>query len=276
MTKYGKGAVALGMGLVVLFAVSGRRIGELFGYMRAGADTTVERLVDNVPNAVHDMKLEHELQTARQELIDHKVQLNLSAHAITELREDVTKLEESTARRKRLLAEAYPVLNAATDGGIPLVKFANADFTLVEFQHEVDGLLLQQQREIALLEIKRASLARLAKNSESGEQVLSEMHQALAAAEQEASVLKSRREQSAMESKTLDLITTVASRKDSAGGAVNESLTRLRTDVTEAEARNEARRTLAPDSDRSTNRLSRQWSRLEELKSIHDEHTPRS
>ena len=34
-------------------------------------------------------------------------------------------LTESTARRKRLLAEAYPMLKTATDGGIQTVKFAN-------------------------------------------------------------------------------------------------------------------------------------------------------
>ena len=74
------------------------------------------------------------------------------------------------------------MLKTATDGGIQKVKFANWDFALAEFQREVDDLLSQQQRETALLGIKRASLERLTKYTESGEQVLSEMHPALAVA----------------------------------------------------------------------------------------------
>ena len=51
MAKLGKVAAAVGLSLVIMFAISGRRIGELFGYMRAGADTTVERLVESVVSA---------------------------------------------------------------------------------------------------------------------------------------------------------------------------------------------------------------------------------
>ncbi len=177
--------------LAGLFVVAGRRVGELVGYIRATADQTVDGLTEQIPNAVHDRKMEHEITTARQELIDRQVQLNLSRGQIDELRKDIEQLEASVSRRQRLLAEAYPVLKEAIDQCKPAVRFASNDFSMADFQREIDDLMTLQDRETRQVKIKKEGLARLDKSVHDGEQALAEMRQGLEGAEQEVAVLKS-------------------------------------------------------------------------------------
>ncbi len=70
-----------------LFIVSNRAMSELTGYFRATADTTVDNLSQQIPDAIHDRKLENELHVARQQLIDRQVELNLSRSQVDQLRE---------------------------------------------------------------------------------------------------------------------------------------------------------------------------------------------
>jgi hypothetical protein len=181
----------------------------------------------------------------------------------------VTKLEESIERRQRLLADAYPILEQAVAEEMTQVTFASNEFALDEFQHEVDDLLVMQRREDQQLEAKRVGLQRLEKSEREATLALDEMHQALDATEQEVAVLRSRRQQAEIEAQTLDMVNVGAESDDTQ--AVSRSLNRLRNDVSQLEAQNEAERELAPVSQRaSANQLSRHWSRMEELKAIHD------
>ena len=269
---WGVGVVALG--LVGLFAVAGRGVGELRGYFRASADQTVDGLVSTLPQEVVDRKLDHDLRQQRRELIDQQVQLNLSRNQIGELRSDVAKLDGSVAQRKRLLAEAYPILKAAIDGGQEAVKFANTDYSLQNFQREVDELLTLQDRETRQLDIKQQGLARLERGEREGVQALAEMRTALENSEMEVDVLKQRREQAEMESKTLDTVSAIASKRPETDSSISQGLGKLRGDVKQLEARNEARRTLSPVNERPANQLTQKWNRLESLKAIHDAATP--
>jgi chromosome segregation ATPase len=257
--------------LAGLFVVAGRRIGELVGYVRATADQTVDGLTEQIPDAVHDRKMEHEIMTARQELIDRQVQLNLSRGQIDELRNDIEQLEASVSRRQRLLAEAYPVLKEAIDQGKATVRFASNDFSMRDFQREIDDLMTLQDRETRQVKVKKEGLDRLEKSVHDGEQALADMRLGLEGAEQEVAVLKSRREQAQAESSALDMIASVTTHGQSATASIGGGVSRLKQDVERLEARNDARRDLAPVSQRQpTNQLSRTWSRLEELKAYHD------
>lgn len=273
MRKIMLGTGVAALGLIGLFAVAGRGIGELRGYFRASAGQTVDGLVSTLPQEVVDRKLDHDLRQQRRELIDQQVQLNLSRNQIGELRSDVTKLDGSVAQRKRLLAEAYPILKAAIDGGQEAVKFANTDYSLQNFQREVDELLTLQDRETRQLEIKRQGLARLERGEREGVQALAEMRTALENSEMEVDVLKQRREQAEMESKTLDTVSAIASKRPETDSSISQGLGKLRGDVKQLEARNEARRTLSPVNERP-NQLSQKWNRLESLKAIHDATVP--
>jgi len=256
--------------LAVLFVTAGRPLNELRGYFRAGAQETVEGLTNQLSRDVHDRRLEYELSEARQNLIDRQVQLNLSRNQVEGLRMEVSNLNNSVARHSRLLAEAYPILQTAINQQRPTVKFANAEIALADFQHQVDELISQRDSDTRQLEDKRGGLARLDKSTRDGEQALAEMCRALESIEQEVASLKGRREQAESESQTLDLVACATASKECSTTAVNDGVNRMRKEVGQLEARNEGGRSLAP-SVVAPNSLTRQWTRLESLKSIHDE-----
>jgi chromosome segregation ATPase len=274
MKKLVSGIVSVVVVLCGLFIAAGRHVGELRGYFHASADKTVDGLVSSLPKEVIERKLDHDLRQQRRELIDQQVQLNLSRNQISELRSDVEKLETNVTQRKRLLSEAYPILKAAIDGGQETVKFANTDYTLSNFQREVDELLTLQDRETRQMEIKQQGLDRLERGEKEGLQALADMRSALENTEMEVEVLKHRREQAEMESKTLDTVAAITSKRPDVESSVSQGLNKIRGDVKQLEARNEARRVLSPVNERPTNQLTKHWNRLETLKAIHDEATP--
>lgn len=259
--------VIAGCGLV---AVSSRSLSEMTGYFRATADTTVDNLTQQIPDAIHDRRLENEVQVARQQLIDRQVELNLSRSQVEQLRKDLTDLDASLARRQRLLAEAYPVLKTAVARQQATVRFASTDFSMPDFQKEVDDLMTLQERELRQRKIKGDGLARLEKSLTAGERALTEMRSALEGLNQEVAVLRSRRDQAQVESATLDLISSATAGRQTVAANVSQTVDRLKQDVQKMEARNEARRNLAPIDARADSRVGRAWSRLEALKTYHD------
>ena len=262
-------------GLVGLFVVAGRGVGEFNRYVRATADTAADRVTESLPEEVHDKKLDHEMKQVRLDLIDRQTQMNLSRRQIQDLTAEVARLEGSTERRQRLLAEAYPVLKAAIDGGLTSVKFANENHSLAEFQKEMDDLLAMNDRETRQLEIKKTGLARLKKSAEDGESALAEIRHGLDATEQEVAVLRSRREQAEVETQALDLVNAATTNQDSVAASFNKSVDRLRETVDKTEARNEARRSTGSMSERqSSHTITRSFNRLESLKAIHDSAPP--
>jgi len=248
---------------------------QIEGYARASAEAAADRVANAIPDEIHDRKLDNEVTTVRQEIIDRQVQMNLSRRQIEQLEADVVNLEGSVERRKRLLVEAYPVLKAAVDGQQKTVKFANQEHALTSFQKEIDELLAMQDRETRQVEIKRVGLVRLKKSAEEGELALTEMKRALDSTEQEVAVLRSRRDQAEVEASTLDLVSSATANRETVGTVMNDGVTRLKGNVNQLEARNEARRGLTSlDQRPSSNSVARHFNRLESLKAIHDEALP--
>ncbi|MDA1017655.1 MAG: hypothetical protein O3A00_24750 [Planctomycetota bacterium] len=261
-------------GLVSLFVVSGRAH-QLIGYISASADTAADGVTEMLPDDVHDRKIDQEMKQVRLDLIDRQVQMNLSTRRIEELTAEVGKLKSSTERRQRLLAEAYPVLNSAVESRQTTVRWANQDFTLTAFQSEIDDLLAMQDRETHQLAIKQEGLDRLQQSVEEGERALAEMRRGLDETEQQVALLKSRREQAEIESETLDLVNSATANRESVAASLGNSISRLQDKVANTEARNEARRDLAPVALREgSNRIARGFNRLESLKAIHDSAAP--
>lgn len=178
LTKVLTGLGVVAVVLTGLYLVAGRRIGELTGYARATADTTVDGITDNLPQEIRDRKIEQDLKAARQDLIDRQVQLNLSQGQIEQLRKDVEQLHASVERRQRLLSEAYPVLKQAVAKKKAEVQFASTKLALSDFQREIDDLMSQQDRETRQLKIKQDGLARLEKSAADGERAIAELRQA--------------------------------------------------------------------------------------------------
>lgn len=260
-----------GVSLLGVFALAGRGKHELKGLVRASADTAAEGVTESLPEDVHDRKIEQEMKQVRMDLIDRQVQMNLSARKIEELSEEVARLEGSTERRQRLLADAYPVLKSATDNQQKTVIWASQEFSLPQFQREIDDLLAMQDRETHRLTIKSGGLVRLKKSVEEGEQALADMRRGLDDTEQQVAVLKTRREQAEVESQTLDLVSSATADQDTIASSLSRSVDRLQENVSKTEARNDARRGLTSVSGRSgSNQIARGFNRLESLKAIHD------
>ncbi|MBC8877152.1 MAG: hypothetical protein H8E44_47595 [Planctomycetes bacterium] len=264
------GAGVLGVAVIGLFVVSSRSVWDFTGYFQATADQTVDNLTEQLPKEIRDRKMHNELKVARQELIDRQVALNLSRNQVEQLREDIASLETSVAGREQLLAQAYPILKRAIDREEDLVRFASTDFTLVDFQGEIDDLITQQDRETRQLEVKREGLARVETSLCEGEKALADMRQALEGVEQEVAMLKTRREQAEAESSTLDLISSVTATQHSTTASIGENVQRMKQEVETMEARNNARRDMTPAADAPEGRLPRAWNRLETLKSYHE------
>ena len=274
MRKFWKITTLAVGGLVVLFALAGRNHAELTGLVRASADVTVDGVTDQLPKEVHDRKLDHDLAQVRQEVIDRQVQLSLSKNQLDQLRTDVRDLRASTERRQRLLAEAYPVLEVSLKENKDKVRFSSQDYSLADFQRELDDLLSAQDREERQLAIKTKGLERLEQGAKEGEQAIAEMRTALDNSEQEVAILRSRREQAEVEAKTLDMVAAVTNGDGEATASVGKSVESLKSGVASLEARNEARRAHAPAEHRQAgNQLSQGWTRLESLKAIHDKVT---
>ena len=249
--------------------------GQIEGFARASAETAANRVANAIPDEIHDRKLDNEVSTVRQEIIDRQVQMNLSKRQIEQLGTEVVNLEGSVGRRKRLLVEAYPVLKAAIDGQQKTAKFANQEYSLVDFQKEIDDLLAMQDRETRQVEIKRVGLVRLKKSAEEAELALTEMKRALDQTEQEVAILRNRRDHADVESQTLDLVSSATAKRETVGAVMNGSVARLKGNVNQLEARNEARRGMVSlDQRPSLNAVGHQWNRLESLKVIHDEAQP--
>lgn len=259
----GIGLVGLGM----LFLVANRPISQLIGYFRAGASTTVKSLEEELPDVIHDEKTEAELATARRQLVDRQVQLNLSQNQLQGLENEIGELKKSIKGREQVLASAYPILETALTGGQPEVMFVSTRFSMTDFQHEIDDLLAMQERDENALKIKQQGHERLAGSVAEGESALVEMKNRLLEIEQNFAVLKTRRDQARMESETLDLVAGATADRSSAAADISNSVQRLEGQVEHLEARNAARREIAPIDQRpSEGKLTQSFNRLEALK----------
>jgi chromosome segregation ATPase len=267
---YGLSSVAVV--LAALYLLSGRGLGRLTSFARATADVSVEKVEGQLGDEIHDRKMEQDLRQARQELIDRQVQLNLARGQVDQARKDIGILEGNVARRQRLLAEAYPILKDATEQKLNAVRFASTEFSIDAFQREVDDLMALQERESQQLKAKREGIARLTKSLTESERALADMRLALEKTDQDVALLKGRREQAQVESSTLDMLAAATADHTSKAAAFGQGVERLKKEVESLEARNDARRGLAPVSEREPgNQLTRSWNRLEALKAYHDQ-----
>jgi chromosome segregation ATPase len=256
---------------VGLYFVADRRVGDLLRLVRASADLTVDGLEAEIPQEVHDRRRQHELATLRQDLLDRQVQLTRSKSRVAEIQKEIDRLVAGVERRQRLLGEATPVLEQATEQHLESVIFAQQPLSLAAFQQELDQLLAQQQHEERQLEIQRQGIVRLQQTEEQAEASLQQLQHTLAQAEQEVELLMARRAQAEVEKQTLDMALAVTEPRRSGEDALAGSVARLREEVQDLETRNQARRANAPTgSVASSNRLSRQWDRLEALRAIRD------
>lgn len=255
------------VGLWMLFFIANRPISQLIGYFRASASTTVKSLEEEIPDVIHDEKTETELAAARQQLVDRQVQLNLSQNQLQGLKNEISELTKSINGRKQVLASAYPVLETALTGGQPEVMFVSTRFSMTDFQHEIDDLLAMQERDEHALKIKQQGHERLAGSVAEGEAALTEMKHRLLEIEQDFAVLKTRRDQARMESETLDLVAGATADRSNAAADISNSVQRLEGQVEHLEARNAARRDVAPiDQRASEGKLTQSFNRLEALK----------
>lgn len=256
---------------VGLYWVADRRLADLVGLARASADVTVDGLEGEISQEILDRRRQHELATLRQDVLDRQVQLTRSKTRIAQTQTEIDQLTARVERRQRLLAEATPLLEAATEQHLSSVTFAQHTLTLDAFQRELDQLLAQQQHEERQLAMQRQGMTRLQQTHEQAEAAIQQLHHTLAQAEQEVELLVARRAQAEIEKQTLDVIQSLSLPHRAGEEALAGSVARLRDEVQALETRNEARRAIAPaDSVASSNRLSRPWDRLEALRAIRD------
>jgi chromosome segregation ATPase len=256
---------------VGLYWVADRRLVDLLRLARASADVTVEGLESEIPQEIHDRRRQHELATLRQDVLDRQVQLTRSKTRVAEIQKDIDRLVASVERRQRLLAEATPLLERATEQHLEAVVFAQQTLPLPAFQQELDQLLAQQQHEEQQLEIQRQGIARLKQTEEQAEAAIQQLQHTLAQAEQEVELLVARRTQAEIEKQTLDMAQVLTQPHRPGEEVLEGSVARLRDEVLALETRNQARRANAPaGSAAGSTRLARQWERLEALRAIRD------
>jgi DNA repair exonuclease SbcCD ATPase subunit len=256
---------------VGLYCVADRRVGDLLRLVRASADVTVDGLEGEIPQEIHDRRRQHELASLRQDLLDRQVQLTRSKSRVAEIQKEIDRLVASVERRQRLLAEATPLLERATEQQLETVVFAQQTLPLAAFQQELDQLLAQQQHEEQQLELQRQGIARLKQTEEQAEGAIQQLQHTLTQAEQEVELLVARRAQAEVEQQTLDMAQALTQPHRPGEEALAGSVARLRDEVQALETRNQARRANAPaGSVASSNRLARQWDRLEALRALRD------
>ncbi len=271
MKLFAKISLSVAALVAVLFLLAGRPLGELLGLARAGADVTVDGMVDTVPTEVRDRALDHDLRRQQSRVTEHQIALNLSRREVETLEQQVAELEQRGARRQRLLAEAYPVLEQATEEGLATVSFAGAEHTLASFQADIDRLLTEEDRETRQLAIRREGLSKLTRSVADGERALGDMRDALVALEQEIELLRTRREQADLESRTLEMVAGVDAAPGLDASELGSQAEALRRDIERKEAANEARRAGLPvGAGGSATALERDYERLERLRALRE------
>ncbi len=263
------GASVLGSTLL-LVGFSSRSLSEFFGYARATADTTVSHMEDSVPTEIRDQKLRNDIDQARSDIIDRRVQLNLATTEIRRMQDDIQQLQGKISRREVILAEAYPALQSAAEDRLAQVSFAGTEWLPAELGAEIDNMLLEQERDEKQLEIREDAMERLVASVEQGANAITQMEARLLEAENEFQALVVRRDQAENENELLDLVVAAGRRGNSAAAHIGSNLQDLRGDVEEMEARNEARRTTVPAADPGYGRLSQAYNRLDRLKVLHE------
>jgi hypothetical protein len=201
-----KCAGAIIVAVPALFLAPGRTIEKFRGYAQATADVATDDLTDQLSDEVRDRKVELDLRAAQQNLIYHQVNVSLFTSQVGQLRNDIKSLEASTACRKRLLAEAYPILEEAVKTGKFQVDFGGKSLSVADFQGEIDDLLQEQERESHQLQIKQEGVDRLTETAHEDERVVAEMRHALEDTAQEFVILKSRRSMAQLEAETLAMV----------------------------------------------------------------------
>lgn len=257
----------VGLVSVGIFLAAGRSISELVAYLQAGATTTVNSLEEKIPDAVTDAKTVAELATARRQLVDRRVQMNLSQNQVKKLEQEFATLEKSVSARTQVLASAYPALERALQDDASQVVFVSQTFALPDFQREIDDLLALQEQDETTLEIKLASLERLQTSIAEGEATLAELQRQITQVEEQYSVMKTRRQQAHLESEALDFVDQASSEQGSVTAQLAQSVQKMVDKVQQIEARNDARREVSSVERRSqTNRIAKPHQRLEALK----------
>lgn len=157
------------------------------------------------------------------------------------------------------------------------IRFAERDFTIPLFQREIDDLLAMQKRETAQLTSKKNGREGLLRGVEEGQRAVRSMQQELENVETEIVLLRSRRDQAETVAQTLDIVSSATSNRESAASLFGENLTRLRTNVGKMEARNAARREVAPLTWReNAGVIASQYQRVESLKEIYESENAKS
>ena len=158
-----------------------------------------------------------------------------------------------------------------------MIRFAERDFTIPLFQREIDDLLAMQKRETAQLTSKKNGREGLLRGVEEGQRAVRSMQQELENVETEIVLLRSRRDQAETVAQTLDIVSSATSNRESAASLFGENLTRLRTNVGKMEARNAARREVAPLTWReNAGVIASQYQRVESLKEIYESENAKS
>lgn len=256
---------------VGIYWVADRRLADLVGLARASADVTVDGLEQEIPQEIQDRRRQHELAALRQDVLDRQVQLTRSKSQVAQMQKEINRLAASVERRQSLLSEATPLLEQAIEHRHDSVVFAHQTLSLEAFQQELDQLLAQQLHEGQQLEIQRQGITRLKQTEAQAAAGIQQLQHTLAQAEQEVELLVARRAQAEIERQTLDMAQALTEPKSPGDEALAGSVARLRDEVLALETRNEARRATAPvGSTASSNRLARQWDRLEALRAIRD------
>jgi len=274
MKRIVMGAGMVAGGLMILVVMSSRPLGDLFGYARATADTTVGELETSLPDAVRDQKVQNQLEDARGELIDRRVSLSLATGQIRDLQQEVSRLKTAIERRQTILADAWPAMETAAGDRSQPVQFAGSSWQPDELGAEVDRLLSEQDRDEVQLKVRSEALARLEHSVQESQSAVSDMDTRLQQVQTDFELLKMRREQAQSESDLLDLLATAGSSGDSTTGRLAGDLTALEQQVREREARNNARRESAPLSESGPSRLIQSYERLERLKTLHEQRKP--
>ena len=253
---------------ILLCSTANRPNSDLIGYLRAAASLIWSEIENELPDDVVDNKAVLELSAAREQLIDRQVAINLSENKLRNLEDEIAKLEKAFEERGSLLASAFTVLRDAIDEKKSSVVFVGTEISLAQFKREIDGLLDLQKRDDETLNTMRQGQQRVAESISEGRAAVRDMKNGLAGIELRFDLLKTRREQAQLESRTLDLVHDVSGHDKSSTALISRSVDRLRNQVEALEVRNAVRSDTANLAQLHESKLQTSYDRLKALKQI--------
>lgn len=248
----------------------GARNTQWFKLFHAGVKVAEEAGEDAFPDAVRDRALEMSISRWNQDVVDCTVDMTQQKVKLERRQEEIASLKKEINDIETLLSEASETL-AKADGSNS-VTFAQTNYSMDEFQAEIDKLCLVHESKKRKLKNREADLEVLQPSVLNLKERIGLAKETVREFSDELAMLKDRRSAAVNNGRLLGVMQGADAKFTESRAEIEKGLDRIRDEVARIEAKNEAvgnsGELVVPDA--FTSKLAKNAERVKKLKEIQD------